>query len=172
MTVPLSCWWLPRPKRDKYKGGFPLWFEEKILKLYGFDYKQDLKDKVLHMFAGKTKFGFRVDINKETNPDLVADCHSLPEEWTNKFEMVILDPPYSDEESNELYNTGKLKPMTYLNEAVRVTKPNGFIVAYHKYKLPRPEGTQHHRIITIITRTWHLVRICCVFIKKEIENND
>ena len=168
MSVPLSCWWLPRPKHDKYKGGFPLWFEEKILSEYGFDYKtESLKDKVLQMFAGMTKYGFRVDINPEVQPDLICDCHALPKEWTNKFAFTIIDAPYSNDESEQLYNTGKLRPMTYLNEAVRVTKPNGFIVAYHKYKLPRPEGTQHHRIITVITRTWHLARICCVFIKKE-----
>lgn len=33
------------------------------MKLYGFDYKnEDLKDRVLHMFAGMTKFGYRVDM--------------------------------------------------------------------------------------------------------------
>ena len=170
MTIPLECWYLPRPKRHKYKGGFPLWFEEKILTLYGFDYKNnDLKDQVLQMFAGMTKYGFRVDISEETKPDLLTDCHSLPKEWTDRFDMVILDPPYSNDESRELYKTGKLKPMTYLNEAVRVTKPNGYIVAYHKYKLPRPEGTLHDRIITIISRTWHLARICCIFKKEWLE---
>ena len=165
--VPRECWWLPRPKPDRYKGGFPLWFEERILKLYGFDYKQDLKNKVLQMFAGMTKYGYRVDIKEETKPDLLCDCHALPEEWTNKFEMVIIDAPYSDEESERLYNTGKLRPMTYLNEAVRVTKPNGFIAAYHKFKLPRPKGTVHHKAITVITRTWHIARICLIFQKKE-----
>jgi len=171
MKVPCESWWLPRPKPDHYKGGFPLWFEEKLLTLYGFDYKnQDLKEKVLQMFAGKTKYGFRVDIHPETKPDLICDCHLLPEEWTDKFEMTILDPPYSNKESDLLYGTGIIRPIKYLQEAVRVTKPNGIIAAYHKFKLPRPENTVHERIITVITRTWHLPRICCVFRKKRTES--
>ena len=170
MTVPLECWWLPRPKRDKYKGGFPLWFEEKLLTLYGFDYKKDdLKTKVLHMFAGKTKYGYRVDIRNETNPDAIINCHELPESWTDKWELVILDPPYSNKESTCMYETGPLKPTKYLSEAVRVTKPNGLIAAYHILKLPRPKGTIHDRIITVITRTWHKARICTIFRKKERE---
>jgi hypothetical protein len=170
MTVPLVTWWLPRPKPDRYKGGFPLWFEEKLLTLYGFDYKnEDLSNRVLQMFAGMTKYGYRVDINPEVRPDMICDCHDLPLEWTDKFDMVILDPPYSDEESEELYGTKKLHPMKYLDEAVRVTKPNGYIVAYHKLKLPRPEGTIHHRIICVINRTWHQPRICCIFKKGDGE---
>jgi len=170
MTVPLLAWWLPRPKPDKYKGGFPLWFEEKLLSLYGFDYKsEDLKGRILHMFAGMTKYGYRVDIKPDVKPDMICDCHNLPDEWTNKFDFVIIDPPYSTQESKDLYNTGPLSYRKYITEAVRVTKPNGYIAAYHKVKLPRPDNTIHDRIIVIITRTWHLARICCVFKKKVSE---
>ena len=170
MTIENIVWVLPRPKRNKYKGGFPLWFEEKLLTLFGFDYKkEDLKDKVLHMFAGMSKFGFRVDIKEEVKPDLVADCHELPDDWDNKFSMVILDPPYNDELSKTLYGTGAIKYKKYIAEAVRVTKPGGFIASYHWVMTPRPDGTNYHMRIFVGTRIWHRPRVCCIFQKEECE---
>ena len=172
MSVPRETWWLPRPKRNKYKGGYPLWFEEKLLTQYGFDYKnEDLKDKVLHIFAGMTKFGFRVDIKPEVEPDLICDAHNLPDDWTDKWEMVILDPPYSDEESKELYGTGKLSYKKYISEAVRVCKPDGCVAMYHKVLTPRPEGTHRDRIIVVLTRVWHKPRVCTIFQKKSYDSS-
>jgi hypothetical protein len=166
MPIDNLVWVLPRPKRNKYKGGFPLWFEEKLLTLYGFDYKtSDLKDKVLHMFAGMSKFGFRVDIKPEVEPDLIADCHNLPIS-DNTYDMVICDPPYSDELSKELYGTGKIKYKQYISEAVRIVKPGGFVASYHWAMTPRPEGTNYHKRIFIGTRIWHKPRICCIFQKE------
>jgi len=167
MTVPLETWWLPRPKKCNYKGGYPLWFEEKILKLFNYDYKnEDLKDKVIHLFSGMSKFGYRVDIKKEVNPDLLCDVHNLPKEWNNKWELVILDPPYSNEESKELYGTGELKYNNYIKEAVRICKPNGIIVMYHKVLTPRPDGCQRKKIIIVLTRVWHKPRVCSIFRKE------
>ena len=160
------AWVLPRPKPDYYKGGFPLWFEERLLKLYGLDYKShDLKDVVLQMFAGTTKYGFRVDINPDVHPDLVADCHALPEEWTNKFFLTITDPPYNDQLSEELYGTRHVRYQTYIKEAVRCTQENGYIASYHWVMTPNPEGTALHRRIFVGTRAWHHPRVCMVFKK-------
>lgn len=166
MAIENLVWVLPRPRRDHYKGSWPLWFEEKLLKLYEYDYKQDLKDKIVHLFAGKTQYGFRVDINSEVEPDLICDCHNLPEEWNGKFEFVICDPPYNEELSKSLYGTGKIFYKKYMSEAVRIIKPTGFIASYHWAMTPRPEGTSYHRRIFIGTRIWHKPRVCCIFQKE------
>ncbi len=79
--------------------------------------------------------------------------------------MVIVDPPYSDKLSREVYGTGKLKYYTYVNEAVRVTKPGGYIALYHVMLLPRPPGAAYHRRIMIAIRLWHRPRVCNVFRK-------
>jgi len=153
------AWHLPRPSRTKYKGSVPLHFETKLLRQL-----EITEDGLLQMFSGGSKVGHTVDINPDNNPDTVADCHDLPFP-DNHFDNVYLDPPYSDEESKEIYGTGKLKPQTYINEAVRVCKPGGLICAYHVYWTPRPKGTKYLGIISIITRVYHKPRVCTIFQK-------
>lgn len=154
-------WHLPRPNPTRYKGSVPLHFETKFLNFTGI-----VNDKkLLNMFAGGSKMGYTVDINPLTKPDKVADCHKLPFA-DNSFNNAFLDPPYSDEESKEMYGTGKLKPLQYINEAVRVCKPNGLICCYHVYWTPRPEGCKYMGIICIITRVYHKPRVCTIFMKE------
>lgn len=166
LAIENIVWVLPRPKPDKYPGGFPLWFEEKLLKLYGFDYKnRDLKEEVIHLFAGKTQYGFRVDINPELKPDYIGDVHDLPDEWSGRWDFAICDPPYNEDYSKSLYGTKKPVYKKYIAEAVRIVKPGGFIASYHFVMTPRPDGTSFHRRIFIGTRVWHRPRVCCIFQK-------
>lgn len=157
-------WVLPRPRKNKYRGGFPLHFEKKLIRNLGMNEKE--KDKILHPFGGASEFGIRCDLNANTNPDYVCDAHELPLE-SNSYELVILDPPYNDEESKKLYGTGKLHYKKYISEAVRVCKVGGYIAMYHWVMTPRPEGTKYHKRIVILTRTWHRPRVCCVFQKEQ-----
>lgn len=155
------CWHLPRPSKSKYKGSVPLHFETKLLRF--LDIPDDAN--LLNMFSGGSKMGRTVDINPNTKPDYVADCHNLPWE-DNSYYNVFLDPPYSDEESEDMYGTGKLHPTKYINEAVRVCKPRGLICVYHVYWPPRPKGTKYRGIISIITRVYHKPRLCTIFQKE------
>ncbi len=154
------AWHLPRPSKSKYKGSVPLHLETKFLKLTGLT---DSK-RLLQMFSGGSKMGYTVDCKGTNNPDKVADCHSLPFE-DNSFDNTFLDPPYSDDESKQLYGTGPLKPSKYISEAVRVTKPDGLIAVYHVYLVPRPLGCHYLGVITIVTRVYHKARILTIFRK-------
>ncbi|MHA2047409.1 MAG: hypothetical protein ACW99G_21700 [Candidatus Thorarchaeota archaeon] len=118
------------------------------------------------MFAGMTKYGFRIDIKSEVEPDLIADCHNLSMIPDNTFELVIPDPPYNDELSRILYNTGPLRYKDYIKEAVRICKPEGHVAMYHWVITPRPKGTKFVSRIVILTRVWHRPRICCIFQKE------
>lgn len=155
------AWHLPRPSKSKYKGSVPLHFEKKLLEFTGLENCNCL----LNMFSGGSNMGYTIDINPDVKPSYVADCHNLPMP-DNHFDNTFLDPPYSDKESKELYNTGPLHPQKYVEEAVRVTKPNGLIMIYHIYMPPRPKGTKYLGVISIITRVYHKPRLCTIFRKE------
>ena len=157
------CWVLPRPRKNKYKGGFPLHFEKKLWKELG------CPKKVIHPFGGAAEIGEKIDIKPEVSPDYVGDAHNLDFIEDNSYDLVILDPPYSNELSESLYGTGKLHYKKYMQEAVRICKPNGYIAMYHIVLTPRPEGTKLVKRIVILTRIWHKPRVCCIFQK---ENGD
>jgi predicted methyltransferase len=95
----------------------------------------------------------------------VGDAHDLNWIADGSYDLVVLDPPYSDEESEMLYATPPLKYGRFVSEAVRVCKPGGHVAIYHVKQTPRPEGTRLVRRIVVLTRTWHAARICMVFQK-------
>lgn len=158
------AWVLPRPRRSKYKGGFPLHFEIKLIRELNLDPE---KHKILHPFGGHAEHGIRVDINPDVKPDVVGDAHSMHMFKNNEFDLVILDPPYTDEYSKELYGTGKLSFKKYTTEAVRVTKPGSYIAMYHFLATPRLDGTKLVMRIFLETRIWHKLRCIHIYQKEE-----
>ena len=167
--IDTETWVLPRPRKNKYRGGFPLHFEKKLIRKLGFDEVAD-KEGIFHPFGGMAEFGLRNDLNPETEPDFGLDAHDLVGIKDNSFDLVIVDPPYDDEQNRKLYAGvgGKLSYGKYISEAVRVCKPEGFVAMYHWVMTPRPEGTKYYCRIVILTRVWHRPRVCCVF-KKEAD---
>lgn len=171
MSVPTEAWVLPRPKRDKYPGGFPLHFEGKLIRLL------NNPERVLHPFGGMGAGGIRVDMRRThpladrfgedliwTPPEIQGDAHYLPFS-DNSFDLVLCDPPYSDEESSTMYGTPKISYKKYIAEAVRVCRPGGFVASYNVVMTPRPDGTEYYYRILIATRVYHRLRACCVFQK-------
>jgi len=159
------AWVLPRPAKSKYIGSFPLHFEIKLLRLLEID---PTKHKVLHPFGGKVEFGERCDINPDVQPDYVCDAHSLPFA-DETYDLVVLDPPYSEEYAELLYDTkkyGKLKFKTYTAEAVRVCKEGGFVVMYHDHATPAIPDTILVKRILMETRVWHKARIIHIHQKR------
>lgn len=154
------CWTLPRPPVSKYRGGFPRFFEENLIKLLGFP------DEILHPFGGRAQFGVRVDLNPETEPDVIADAHSLPFE-DQSFDCVILDPPYSDEEALDLYGTPPLKKKQYTAEAVRVLREGGWLCVYTDREPMRPPRCNHAIRIMVALRANHSPRVCMIFQKRK-----
>lgn len=87
------AWYLPRPKPDRYKGGMPLHAEEWLIDL-GKDIlgvvDEDLR--LLNLFCGMNKYGYRIDIKPEVNPDLVCDAH----EFAEKLSIVLTESNYAN----------------------------------------------------------------------------
>ena len=158
---PTETWVLPRPRKNKYPGGFPLHFEKKLWRLLGEP------KKVLHPFGGAAEIGDRIDIKSDTNPTFIGDAHNLNFIENSTYDCVIVDPPYDNEQATKIYGTPKLKFGKYVSEAVRVTKPGGFVCIYHWVLTPRPEKCELIRRIVILTRTWHRPRVCMVYRKEK-----
>jgi len=165
-VIPTETWVLPRPRKDAYVGSFPLHFEKKLWRLLG------CPEKVLHPFGGLCEIGDSVDLNETTTPTWVGDAHDLHWIPDESYDLVILDPPYSDEEAAWLYSTPPLRRGVYTREALRVLKSGGHLAIYQIVQPATPKGPDPsvpvcrlvHRIV-VLTRTGHAPRVCFVFVK-------
>ena len=157
------AWFLPRPKKDRYKGGMPLYCEEWLIEL-----ATDIlgkKPKLLSLFSGASKYGYKVDIKPETNPDLVADAHCLSDVLKEKFDLIIADPPYSTEEARQLYDTDKLSYSKWTAECDKLLLIGGLLVVYHKFVMPNPDPEKYSVVkrVFIGNRTYHTPRVAIFF---------
>ena len=132
--------YLPRPAA-KYPGCYPLHFEKHLPEiLETTDY--------IHLFAGMSTSGFRVDTNTSVNPDLVCDVHDMPIE-DNTFSGGMADPPYTKEFAETLYNTEYPRWSIWTKEMVRVVKNGGRIAVMHNYIVPRISKCKLEEIILL-----------------------
>lgn len=168
------AWFLPRPKKDRYKGGMPLYCEEWLI-----DLAKDILGKepnLLNLFCGMNKHGFKIDIQKATNWDMIADAHSFADELHGilknpYFNLIIADPPYSTIEAKEIYGTPPLNYKKWTSECDKVLEEGGLLMIYHKYVMPNPNPEKYIVLkrVFIGNRTMHLPRVCIVFQKKTNE---
>jgi len=70
--------------------------------------EENSQGKVLNLFSGKTKLNLnetRNDIDKEMIADYYKDAVDFVKEWKGeKFDTIILDPPYAYRKAMEMYN--------------------------------------------------------------------
>lgn len=165
-----TAWFLPRPKKDRYRGGMPLYAEEWLIKLanqiLGFE------GKLLNLFCGMNKYGFRVDIKPDVEPDLVCDAHELTKHHSDMYDVILADPPYSTEESKELYGTPKLNYKKWTAEAGQLLNPGGLLIVYHKYVMPNPNPDMYEvaKRVFIGNRVYHLPRVAIYFRKAQCQD--
>uniref|UniRef100_A0A6M3LER2 Methyltransferase n=1 Tax=viral metagenome TaxID=1070528 RepID=A0A6M3LER2_9ZZZZ len=165
------AWFLPRPKPDHYKGGMPLYAEEWLLDL-GMEMLGIYQNpKILNLFCGMNRSGYRVDIKQEVNPSVVYDAHEISHcidvLQRAPFDIILADPPYSDEESKELYGTPKLNYKKWTAECDKVLKRDGLLIIYHKYIVPNPNPEKYKVVkrVFVGNRVWHLPRVAIYFKK-------
>jgi hypothetical protein len=161
------AWYLPRPKPDHYKGGMPLYAEEWLLDLARGIIKKPTA-RVLNLFCGMNKQGFRVDIKPEVKPDLVCDAHVISKYVNDTFDIILADPPYSNEESKEIYGTPNLEYKLWTKEATKVLNRGGLLIIYHKRIMgnPDPEIYKVVKRVFIGSRVNHPPRVAVFFLKK------
>jgi 16S rRNA G966 N2-methylase RsmD len=166
-------WLLPRPKKDHYKGGMPLYCEEWLLDL-AKDLLNNQRLELLNLFCGMNKWGKRVDIKEEVNPDICCDAHTVSQYFLpESFNVILADPPYSNAEAKELYGTPPLNYKKWTEECNKLLMPGGLLIIYHKFLMPNPNPKQFTVIkrVFVGTRSYHLARIA-IFFKKIPGGND
>ena len=161
------AWFLPRPKPDHYKGGMPLYAEDWIIEL-AKNILEKTDVKLLNLFCGMNKYGLRVDIKPEVEPDILCDAHKLTEKVTDEFDVIFADPPYSDDEAKTIYGTPKLNYKKWTSEADKLLRPGGLLIVYHKYVMPNPNPDKYFVVkrVFIGNRVYHLPRVAIYFMKK------
>jgi len=168
------AWFLPRPKRDHYRGGMPQGCEDWLIELAKdilCDRDREHNFRILNLFCGMNKHGIRVDLNPEVNPHYLIDAHYCSKiilEKEAKFDLIIADPPYSNKESKELYpevNLPKLDYGVWTYECEKLLNPNGILIIYHKYIMPNPNWARFRIVkrVFVGTRTYHIPRVAIYF---------
>ena len=152
----------------QYRGIYPIGMMNKLANLINFDGKQ-----ILHLFSGitqQTQNQHTLDINQKVKPTFLADATQPLPIKNNKYDITIADPPYNTENgkdySKELYGLKAVKPYSFVKEAVRITKPNGYLCILHHLSYIKPKGTIRKAVIGITTGPNMRIRILNIF-KKE-----
>lgn len=93
------------------------------------------KGKVLNLFAGRTKLNLdeiRNDLDEEMLADYNKDALDFVREWQGeKFDTIMLDPPYSYRKSMEMYK-GNLNSRFKLiaDEIPRILNEDGVVISF------------------------------------------
>jgi len=146
--------WLPRPA-TKYHGCYPLGFEKYIPQLLR-------TDNYIHFFGGKAKTGFRIDINEDVKPDLVANVENLSMIEDESFEGGFADPPYNEDFAKNLYNCDYPKWSLWTKELVRVVKRGGYIGIMQNYIVPKLPDCKYIEIFPILLRIKQFPKIVTI----------
>lgn len=167
-----TAWFLPRPNKHKYKGGMPLFCEKWLVEL-ALDILcvRDEDVRILNLFCGMNRYGVRVDLNPEVEPDYLLDAHECSEpllKKEGKFDIILADPPYSNKEAAKLYSGVKLPRLDYESwtyECERLMNPNGLLIVYHKFLMPNPNWVKFRIVkrVFVASRIRHLPRIAVYF---------
>ena len=143
MPLKTSLLYLPRPA-TKYPGCYPLHFEKRLSEILE-------TDNYLHLFAGMTTTGVRVDLNADVKPNTLADVHFLPFP-DDCFDGAMADPPYTPEFAEVLYGCDYPHWSGWTKEMVRVVRAGGRIAIMQNYIVPRLKGCNLEEIIVILLR--------------------
>jgi len=109
--------------------------------------------KVLNLFAGITKLNLdetRNDLDETSLAEYHKDALAFVKEWDGeKFDTILLDPPYSYRKSMEMYKGIKASPFRQLKDEIpRILKKNGIVITfgYHSNTMGKIREFQVERI--------------------------
>lgn len=114
---------------------------------------------------------FQMDLVDSKGPDegrfptWQGDVTALPEEWSDRFDLVLADPPYSKADA-EKYGVKMPSATKVLREAARVTRPGGNLV-WLDQKLPmyRKVDWKLWGTVGLIRSTNHRMRLVSMYRK-------
>lgn len=159
-------WACGRPMQ-KYKGAYPEGYLDRLEEVVPMRGKQ-----VVHLFAGTSSkvndSDITIDINEDVNPDLLEDCTGKLSLDDNFADVVLVDPPYDTKAmiyGQPLYGVDYVKPYSFCAEAVRITKPGGYICILHQLVYKTLGFTDRYALIPITTGPNMRIRALSIFRK-------
>ena len=111
--------------------------------------------KVLNLFAGKTKLNLdetRVDADETMVADYYMDALDFIQQCKDKFDTIILDPPYAYRKSMEMYNGHKASRFNELKDGLsNLLNENGRVITfgYHSVSMGRSRGFFQEKILLL-----------------------
>jgi len=118
--------------------------------------EENVEGRVLNLFAGQIKLQCnetRNDIDETMLAHYHLDAVDFCRQWSgDKFDTIILDPPYSYRKSMEKYNGKVMSPFNQLkDEVVRILEPGGIVMTfgYHSVSMGTKRGFEVEQILVI-----------------------
>jgi hypothetical protein len=112
-------------RKVAYHGAYPPSFLRRVKALF------PNAKKILHVFSGaveKVDGEVTIDINPDTNPDVIGDAHKLSEYFPeNFFQLAICDPVYNQEHA-KIYGCKMPRTHLVMQELYKVVEPLGYVV--------------------------------------------
>jgi len=160
-----GMWWLGNDYRKKsgpaFHGAYPGNYLERIMSLFPD------AERIMHLFSGSLPPGdyTRVDLND--NADWRGDAHELSEYWEPYFDLIVADPPYSEQDAAK-YGTLMIKRKVVLAECAKILEPGGFLV-WLDVQVPswRKVDFRCAGVVGLITSAGHRGRFISIFERQE-----
>lgn len=118
--------------------------------------EDNVEGRVLNLFAGKTKLNcdeIRNDLDEEALADYHQDALKFCEIWNGqRFDTILLDPPYSYRKSMEMYKGKITSPFNALKDILsHILNPNGIVITfgYHSNVMGKQRGFKQEQILLI-----------------------
>jgi hypothetical protein len=151
--------------KSEYYGGYPATYLKRIKALF------PEKKSALHLFSGKVDTdiipGDTVDINADLNPTFVGDAHTLLAVPLEKYDWVLIDPPYSAEDA-EHYGTCMINRNTVMRTLSRCVPGTHLVFLDQVLPMYRKSEWDVQGYISIIKSTNHRFRVATIFCRREL----
>src|SRR5574344_566890 len=116
--------------------------------------EKNCKGKTLNLFAGKTKLNIdevRNDIDASMLADFNMDAYYFVQNYSGeKFDTVLLDPPYAYRKSIEMYNGNYTSKFRLIADKIpSIVNQNGIVISFG-----------YHSTFLGIKRNAELIKMC------------
>jgi hypothetical protein len=146
--------------KSKYYGGYPATYLRRMKALFPD------KTRILHLFSGHVDQelipGDTVDITPELNPTYVDDAQKLTRVPLEKYDLVMADPPYSEDDA-ERYGTTMVKRNTVLKALHRLTPGTHVVWLDQVLPMYRKDIFSIDAVIGMVKSTNHRFRVITIF---------
>jgi hypothetical protein len=146
--------------KSKYYGGYPATYLRRMGALFPD------KSHVLHLFSGNvdlnTTPGDTVDIKSALNPTYVDDAQKLTNVPLERYDLVMADPPYSEDDA-ERYGTTMVKRNTVFKALHRLSPGTHVVWLDQVLPMYRKDVFAVEAVIGMVKSTNHRFRVATVF---------